>query len=405
MPSYGGLARNERNILVSGGTPVVVPADFVGMHANGLVWDSTIADFLSTSLHPYPPSGPSPTPSIGYGAFRLHEITARWDWIETSAGVYNWSYLDQAITREKALGHTVSFCPHDTPLFYLSAGNPLRSTSHPSAAYPDNTSPNGLTGWSNFITAVFTRYNTPDGGWSGYATYGRGIDELEYWNEPGFVNPGPYYQNNVNTFVDLCKAASDAVLAVDPTVKRLSAGFVSTASLNSFLPAVGTLNPGVTGKSLCDVICIHYYGIAPPCQTLGVWGTGITADILSAFKQVRNSMTSNGIGNLPLMCSETGLDGSYPTAETTIFASMTTQQRYQWLGRLMLIAACLGYQRWMVYGWDLPFLNYPMNDLSGTAAAINDVHVNVAGKTVKSAYYDVGGVVTLQFTDGSTFAI
>lgn len=51
---------------------------------------------------------------------------------------------------------------------------------------------------------------------------------------------------------------------------------------------------------------------------------------------------------------------------------------------MLLTAAALGYQKWLSFSWGDPFLCYPMNDPNGVAKAVNDVHVNVAGKTIKT---------------------
>jgi hypothetical protein len=88
-----------------------------------------------------------------------------------------------------------------------------------------------------------------------------------------------------------------------------------------------------------------------------------------------------------------------------LIAAASPQWRCNWWGRLLLVAAALGYKKWMSYTWDTPYMNYPDSDQAGTAQVINDVHVNVAGKTIKNAFYNVGVAVTLQFTDGSSFAI
>jgi hypothetical protein len=77
----------------------------------------------------------------------------------------------------------------------------------------------------------------------------------------------------------------------------------------------------------------------------------------------------------------------------------------QLMGRILMVAAVLGYTKWIGYAWDTPYLNYPDSDPTDTAQAINNVHVNVAGKTIKSAFYVVGGATTLQFTDNSSFTV
>jgi hypothetical protein len=53
----------------------------------------------------------------------------------------------------------------------------------------------------------------------------------------------------------------------------------------------------------------------------------------------------------------------------------------QLMGRILMVAAVLGYTKWIGYAWDTPYLNYPDSDPTDTAQAINDVHVNVARRS------------------------
>jgi hypothetical protein len=408
MASYGGLARSDRNVLVSAGSPVAVPSDFVGMHFGA--WPLYNAQFVIDSRRQYPTAASSAPTGMSFGSWRTHaDGYSCWYQLETSAGVYDFSNFDTLITTHRSAGRTVVFTVWWTPLFYITAGNPVLGTTHPYAAYPDTTSPNGLTGLSDFITALVTRYNDPAGAWRvANPTLGKGIHALEPMNEPGYTPSSPFWQDSAARLVDFCKTAKDAAKAVDADITFLSPGFASVASMSTFLSATGVINTGTTGASLCEAIGMHFYETSPPCLQAGEWG--ITAqgnrwDLLTAYQSYKTAMTAGGVGSLPMWCTETGFDGANTSAELTLAANQSASWRYNWWGRTLLVAAALGFRKWMSFSWDTPYLGFPMNDPNGVAKAVNDVHVNVAGKTIKSAYYDVGGAVTLQFTDGSSFAI
>lgn len=414
--AYGGLARSDGNYLVKNGA-IAVPSDYAGMHFGG--WPIINPSWIASTGRVYP-TGNVPTPAPTNMLFGSNRSCANgfdcWYLIETSQGVYDFSNMDTIVSTMKARGCKFIFTLWWVPTFYMQAGNPVLSSAHPNAGYPDSVSPNGLTALSNFITALITRYNTAGGAWASQANgggtnwsvYGKGIDILEPMNEPNYSIPGAFWQDSAAKLVDFCYTAKTAAKAVDPAIVFWSPGFGSVASMNTFLTASGVINTGVTGASLPEEMSIHLYSTAPACQRMGSWG--VTAqlavwDLLSAWKSWRGAMASNGVGSLPVNMGEGGFDGATSSAELTLATNQTSQWRYQWLGRMMLVGAALGFKKWMNFAWDDPFLCFPMNDPDGVAKAVNDVHVNVAGKTIKNAYYDVGGAVTLQFTDGSSFAI
>lgn len=225
------MARSDRHVLVSAGSPVVVPSDFVGMHFGG--WPLYNAQWIADSGRNYPiAASPAPT-NMAFGSFRSHaDGYSCWYQLETSAGVYDFSSLDVIVTTHRTAGRSFLFCLWWSPTFYMTTGNPALATSHPNAGYPDGTSPNGLTGLSNFITALITRYNDPAGAWRvANPTLGKGIQSLEPMNEPGFSSSSPFFQGTANQLVDFCYTAKTAAKAVVPYIVFLSPGFASVASI------------------------------------------------------------------------------------------------------------------------------------------------------------------------------
>jgi hypothetical protein len=396
---YGGNARSDGNYIVRNGA-VAVPSDFMGLHFNA--WPIFNSTWWAAAPYPWSPSGVATAPTIGFGTYRTHDSGyAFWYHLETAAGVYDFSNLDTLITTHRTAGRTVIFCLYGTPNFYLADGNPNKGTSKSVSTYPDNTSPNGLTGLSNFVTALVTRYNDAAGAWRvANPTLGKGLQAFELWNEPVFDGNGVFWVGTVGQMVDVSYTAHAAAKAVDADLPVVSPGFIASNTMFAWLQGTGTINTGVTGKSLIEANCIHYYRQCPPATKLSSY-----TDILIKDADVKANLAVAGVSNLPLWATEVGIGDSYPETVLALIAAQSPSFRYSWYGRQLLVGAALGYKKWIAYAWEPPYSCSPVSDPDGVAKAINDVHVNVAGKTIKNAYYDAGGPVTLQFSDGSSFSI
>jgi hypothetical protein len=158
------------------------------------------------------------------------------------------------------------------------------------------------------------------------------------------------------------------------------------------------------------VLDVHIYQACPPVESFGTWAAGPAShnsspdviDNLAYWKYVAGVC---GAGGLVVHVTECGFDYTAGTNELNLINAQTPKWRYNWWARQMLTGAALGCKKWMTYSWDTPYSCYPDNDPTGVAQAVNDVHINVAGKTIKNAFYYGGGAVTLQFTDGSSFTV
>src|SRR6185312_12154282 len=131
---YGGNASSGPIYLVRNGA-LAVPADFVGLSFRA--WPVFNAAYWAGTSQPFPTSA-APAPTIGFGSYRMISSGySDWAQIETAAGVYNWTQFDTIVTAHRTAGRTISYCPIDVPLFYLSAGNPARGTASQNSVYPD----------------------------------------------------------------------------------------------------------------------------------------------------------------------------------------------------------------------------------------------------------------------------
>lgn len=401
---HGGLASTGPVYIVRNGS-VSVPADYVGMHFRS--WPIFDSAYWASAAQPYP-SSPAVAPnSLGYGTYRTHDsVFAWWHRIETAPGVYDWSSLDTLISTHRSTGKTVTFCMYGTPDFYLSAGNPFKGTVHANSAYPDGTAPNGVSGLQAFITALVTRYNSAGGAWrTTNPSLGKGIQYLELWNEPEFAQTGSgFWVDSVAKFVDLCYYVRTAAKAVDSTLPVNSPGFSGMNWMQQFLQAAGAVNTGQTGLSVSDAVCFHFYTTTPPGLKFGSWQAA-NYDISVGDASLRTVMAAAGASGKAIYVTESGIDYTAGTTEMGIINAQTPAWRRQYWSRLMMMGAALGYRQWCTYSWDTPYACNPQADPDGIAAAVTDLHNNVAGRTITDAWYFAGGRVGLRFNDGTTLTV
>lgn len=404
--AYGGNCATGPVPIISNGA-VNVPADYVGMHFRS--WPIFDAAYWATASQQFPAAAAPAPIGMGYGNYRTHDsVYAWWYRIEKTKGVYDWSDLDTLITTHRAAGKTIIFCMFGVPNWYLADGNPHKNGPNSRSCYPD--APDGLAGLSAFITALMTRYNTSSGGWAtqpsgagtNWSAIGKGIQYVELWNEPEFGSPDGFWIGTSGQFIDLSHNIRTAAKAVDPSIPIISPGFSGSNHLQTFLQATGAINTGVSGLSVVDAVALHVYITTPPGMKFGAWKAD-GYEVLNMNRGLRSVMASAGASTKDIYITEAGFDYTAGTSELNIMNAQTPAWRYAWWARLMLVGAALGYKYWGTYSWDTPYACTPMTDPLGVAKAVSDVHINVAGKTIRDAWYYAGGEVGLRFSDGSTF--
>ena len=400
------------------GMPQVVPADYVGMHFRG--WPVYVPGFW-TNPHvgqQYPTSQPPAPAGLSYSWVRSHDTSVHWWYlIETSAGVYNWTLMDQWITAHRTNGTSVLFTVEGTPTFYCSStANSTTGildsavwfyTGLGAAAYPGSTSPNGLTALGNFVTALMTRYNSAGGAWRlANPTLGKGIQAVETWNEPQFTNNQQgFFWGTAPQMVDIAYTIRTAVKAVDSSVPVTSPGFANSNTMQAFLTTSGAINTGVTGASTCDALLVHHYNISLPGTQFNDWTYDFFTNTQFAIAGWKYAAAQGGVSGLPLWMGEGGFDYNSVSYDLTQMLSQTPAYRSQFWQRMMMLGAASGFKKWFSYCWDAPYCCTMMNDPTGVQAALNAIAANVSGKTITSATYVVGGAVTLTFSDSSVYTI
>jgi hypothetical protein len=132
-----------------------------------------------------------------FGAIRIWDNGVRWDEVNTAAGVYDWTLLDQVVANAEATGaQRIMYVLGSTPS-WLATDTSVPNYLNAAGA---NSMPASLSAWDDWVRAVVTRYK------------GR-IDEWQVWNE---VNFSSFWSGSVDQMVTLTQRASKIVNQIDP---------------------------------------------------------------------------------------------------------------------------------------------------------------------------------------------
>jgi hypothetical protein len=237
--------------VISVGSGVAVPSNFLGMHFH--YWPHCYES--GNIIVPAPTL--SPTPNFSYGAWRSHDyyggfngnaannVTVfQWANFHTSAGETTnaeiwastnsaWAELDSVIQLHNSLGHDIYFTVYGTPNWAAKPGYNVGGLG--SSSPPQN-----LDDLSNFIGALVTRYNT-----TAVFSNPMPIRYLEVWNEPLPRN------NSIVSF-------SGAVLTWQFTESAGYSGAGLPLSVGDlvFFTSTGTLPNGISAGTAYYVITV-----------------------------------------------------------------------------------------------------------------------------------------------------
>ena len=303
------------------GYTVVLPQDFYSpnppvtpLQTIVNVWSGSKVvsqDFFGCHYGKWPGAGNPPL--VTHNVVRTHDYTggsstwrARWNKIETSAGVYDWTLLDNFVNFHYAAGRKILHTLFGTPNFYSARPSEACSYELGAAAEPAD-----LTKWDNYCTAVAQRY------------VGK-ITHYEIWNEP---NLSGFFTGTQTILSQLVRRASVAIKAVDPSAFIVSPPVTSLqtggSGLTYFLGMMQA-SDGAAGqmKSWVDVVGCHLY----PVNYAG------EKDIPQMITDLRAHMVTLGINTKPLWNTEFSVLS--PT-----FSTLTSEQRRASIQRMLTCSA------------------------------------------------------------------
>lgn len=348
--------------------PVRVPHDYVGMH-----------------FHHWPQGSPlSPAPTYGYGTVRSHDYGIAWNNIHTAPDKFDWDRMDAWVQTHSSAGKTLIYTVYGTPAWASSRGTIKDAYGHSGAAAP----PLDLSVLSDFVTTLVSRYNRKSA---------RGIQFIELWNEPHFLqNDRGFWWGTAAELADVGRTIAKSAKAADPGIKVLSPGFdglpeghltFTTSGINAGLRQyLGTRDStGANPAQWFDGFAVHTYNADIIDGTHGVEGTLLQLkETLSHFRL-----------SLPIYTTETGY------SEQSAFHNMHVEQQAGMLKRQAAVQAAMGVRALCFYSHDDQFCGNPSRHPE-IAAAIHDVHTNLAGAMLRQVSVMPGGQLSV-VTDAKSF--
>jgi hypothetical protein len=258
-----------------------------------------------------------------YGAVG-HPIRLAWPYIETSSGVFDFSFYDEYAITAPSEGPNGSVAIMDltlgmTPGWAVSDQSTCRSLSNPGGptitgcqAPPDN-----IQDWQNFITALVQHYN---GSTAPHIKY------YEIWNEWNTVDAdNGFWSGTTAQLVAMQTAACTIIHGAngDPYSLVLTPSTVGVAAtpsnqapqnLSSYFAAGGTSCPG-SSNTLIDGVSFHgnlgVMTLSPyPLPGEGCTQSGCNGTIVQIANSYREVMNLNGLQSTPLLDTEGGFESA-----------------------------------------------------------------------------------------------
>lgn len=312
--------------------------------------------------------------NIQAGIARSHDSGVRWQQMNPSSGVYDWTAMDLWLSSVEARGMI--------PV-YVVFGTPNWASARPAeaSAYGINglaAEPASMTTLSTFMTAFVNRY-------------GNRVKHFEIWNE---VSSSNFFSGSLTALANMVEAVATSVKAVVPDAKIIA------PSVTGWKPDQATSNETYFGnmlnatatstavlKNLVDIIAIHTY---PEKQRF--------FDIPEIVGRAKAVMTSAGVGSKPLWDTEVGILTSPVSPEL-----MTDQQYYLNMVRAQLYSVLSGCDSCFWYGWDYGTgVGYTMGfHLRPAVLEMRQILSNLIGKTVTEAVRLHDGTLFIATNNGS----
>lgn len=366
-------------------------------------------------------AGNNPTGVIEWETLRSAQMPeTRWFSIETSAGFYDFTTLDALITFQKSSGKHFYFGFYGTPAFYAgSTPNPTYADNVTPGRWNfngENANPTSLAVVANFVTAVVSRYNKAGGAWFDTygATYGKGIDAWETWNEPRDAtgngnttgsNSVGFWWGTLAEMVDVCATQYTTIKSLDSSIVVTTPGHDDDTTAMAFANAVGAVTL-MQGKDTCDCYAWHMYKRNPVFYNV----QGYLEDMIFSYSGVKSAkrISENYYDGKPIWCTESGFGNSGDTAMNYFYAQPASY-RYNFMLRRLCILACFDVKYDAMWSWGITggatgYSGDMQTDTNGVIKARTDFKNNVIGKTITG--YDISDAqIVLYFSDATTYTV
>lgn len=262
-------------------------------------------------------------PASNIGAIRLWDSGTLWSEIATQPGQWKYDRIDSYVEQAAA---------HNAVILYTLGGTPRWASVRPdekcSYGLGCAAEPVRMAHWEEYVRRVVQRYQ------------GR-IKAYELWNEPNFSDiardrgqPG-FYTGSIAQMVEMARVARKVLDENDPDAVLSTPGFVNGSDrLELFLQG--------GGKQHIQAIAYHFY-------------SGNSELFAHQLVEVRAIMKRQGLENLPLWNTETGVEVNLSgTPEASGVKPFTFTDAAARLAQFLILGSAAGLEHYYHYAWDNP---------------------------------------------------
>src|SRR5450830_1253396 len=262
-----------------------------------------------------------PTSSIG--SIRLWDSGTLWSEVATQPGQWKFDRMDSYVEQAAA---------HNATVLYTLGGTPRWASARPdekcSYGYGCSAEPVRMAHWEEYVRRVAQRYR------------GR-IKAYELWNEPNFSDiardrgHSSFYTGNIAQMVEMARIARKVLDENDPDVVLSAPGFVNGPDrLELFLEG--------GGKQYIQAVAYHFYSA--------------NSELFARqLVEVRAIMKRQGLENLPLWNTETGVEVNLPgTPEPSGAKPLSFSDAAARFAQFLILGSAAGLEHYYHYAWDNP---------------------------------------------------
>lgn len=370
-PSANVLAIPGARVSVLTASPIAVTDKFFGMSVKDRANDALTGVTAKTT--------------------RSHDLAdgkGRWQKIEVSQGVFDWSKVDDWTNKHRAAGRDLIFTLFATPAW--ASARPTEQGIYGASNLGLQAEPANMAHWTAYCSAVATRY------------LGR-IKYYEIWNEPNMNNDGTgptafgtsskrfFFSGTFAKLAEMTRLANQAIKAVDPTAKIICPpvqGWEASGTDNSGLYVTGMLDAptgdGTTKmKDWVDIFGVHLY--LPSGNKI--------SDLVGVIGRVNAAKTTAGVSALETWDTESGPIG--PDVNV-----IEDHRARPLIARMLIIMAAKGIARTIYYQYDHASMG--IVDRASLVAYRNKLCTLLASGNILSASVFADGRVAYNTSTGIT---
>lgn len=262
--------------------------------------------------------------SLHEGWVRIWYGSARWDHIETSPGIYDWTHLDALVAQAAAHHARITLVLAMTPSFYSGT--------------PTNIPGRRIDRYRAFARRLMTRY-------------GDRVESYQVWNE---ANIATYWTGSPGKMARLTKVLHDVRDNLDPTARVVAPSMVTR--LHYELAGMSRyFGRRVEGKPVWRYVDAAAFSLYPLARYHG--RHGVPEDTLPLLRAVRQRLHAAGVpDSMPIWDTEVNFGLRSGTQALTAAEPISAARQAANVARTYLLQASRGVRRIAWYRYDWPEL-------------------------------------------------